>query len=51
MQQLGLPSARAHFLRILAEARSNRSEIGTAADIFERFVEPLKISSTEMLAT
>ncbi len=51
MEQLGLPSARAHFLQILAEARSNRSEIGTAADIFERFVEPLKISSTEMLAT
>ena len=42
MEQLGLPSARARFLEILAEARSNRTEMGTGADIFERFVEPLK---------
>jgi len=37
-----LPSARARFLEILAEARSNRTEMGTGADIFERFVDPLK---------
>jgi alpha-amylase/alpha-mannosidase (GH57 family) len=45
VEQLGLPSARARFLEILAEARSNRTEMGTGADIFERFVEPLKPSS------
>jgi alpha-amylase/alpha-mannosidase (GH57 family) len=45
MEQLGLPLARARFLEILAEARSNRTELGTGADIFERFVEPLKPSS------
>jgi alpha-amylase/alpha-mannosidase (GH57 family) len=42
MAQLGLPSARARFLEILAEAKSNRPEMGTGADIFERLVEPLK---------
>ncbi len=42
MEQLGLPSTRARFVEILVEARSNRPEMGTGADIFERFVEPLK---------
>ncbi len=42
MDQLGLPSVRDGFLEILAEAKSNRSEIGTGADIYRRFVEPLK---------
>ncbi|PYS78237.1 MAG: hypothetical protein DMF70_15160 [Acidobacteria bacterium] len=48
MEQLGLPSARARFLEILAEARSNRTKMGTGADIFERFVEPLKPSSGQL---
>ena len=48
MDQLGLPSARSRFLEILAEARSNRTEMGTGADIFERFVEPLKPSSGQL---
>jgi uncharacterized protein DUF3536 len=39
MDQLGLPSARDRFLEILSEARSNRPEMGTGADIFRRFVE------------
>jgi len=47
MEQLGLPSARARFLEILAEAKSNRPEMGTGADIFERFVEPLKQSRAQ----
>jgi alpha-amylase/alpha-mannosidase (GH57 family) len=42
MEQLGLPPARARFLEILTAAKSNRPEMGTGADIFERFVEPLK---------
>ena len=44
MEQLGLPSARARFLEILAEAKSNRPEMGAGADIFEQFVEPLRQS-------
>lgn len=40
MGQLGLPPARDRFLEILAEASSNRPEMGTGADIFRRFVEP-----------
>ncbi|MFY9618750.1 MAG: DUF3536 domain-containing protein [Pyrinomonadaceae bacterium] len=40
MKQLNLPSARERFLGILSEAKSNRPELGTGADIFRRFVEP-----------
>ena len=44
MEQLRLPSVRDRFLEILAAARSNRPEMGTGADIYEQFVEPLKSS-------
>jgi alpha-amylase/alpha-mannosidase (GH57 family) len=40
MEQLSLPSVRDKFLEILHEARSNRPEMGTGADIFRQFVEP-----------
>jgi len=40
MDQLQLPSARERFLEILAEAKSNRPEMGTGADIYRRIVEP-----------
>ena len=39
MRQLNLPSARERFLEILSDAKSNRSELGTGADIYRRFVE------------
>jgi hypothetical protein len=42
MEQLNLPSVRDHFLDILEKAKSNRPEMGTGADIYRRFVEPLK---------
>jgi Domain of unknown function (DUF3536) len=41
MEQLNLPSVRDRFLEILAEAKSNRVEMGNGADIYRRFVEPL----------
>ncbi|HEX8898961.1 MAG TPA: DUF3536 domain-containing protein, partial [Chthoniobacterales bacterium] len=41
MDQLGLPPARNKFLEILSEAKSNRAEMGTGADIYQQFVEPL----------
>jgi alpha-amylase/alpha-mannosidase (GH57 family) len=43
MDQLGLPSARDRFLEILSEAKSNKSELGTGADIYRGMVEPLRV--------
>jgi hypothetical protein len=40
MDQLELPSARERFLEILAEAKSNRPEMGSGADVYRRIVEP-----------
>jgi hypothetical protein len=40
MGDLKLPSLRRRFLEILAEARSNRPELGNGADIYRRLVEP-----------
>jgi alpha-amylase/alpha-mannosidase (GH57 family) len=51
MNQLGLPSPRERFLEILAEAKSNRTELGNGADIYQRLVEPLRFrqASDEVL--
>lgn len=53
MEQLDLPSVRERFLEILAQAKSNRSEIGTGVDLFRRLVEPAKPKQAyeESLAT
>jgi alpha-amylase/alpha-mannosidase (GH57 family) len=40
MNELGAEPVRARFLEILAEAESNRTELGNGADIYRRFVEP-----------
>jgi alpha-amylase/alpha-mannosidase (GH57 family) len=40
MEQLGLPPARERFLEMLTQARSNRVELGTGADIFRQLVRP-----------
>ena len=40
MGELGLASPRSRFLEILAEAKSNRPELGNGADIYRRLVEP-----------
>ena len=37
IESFGLPSPREQFLELLAEAKSNRRELGNGADIFRRF--------------
>ncbi len=51
MNQLGLPSPRPRFLEMLAEAKSNRPELGNGAEIFRRLVERARIdqANTEVL--
>jgi alpha-amylase/alpha-mannosidase (GH57 family) len=51
MDQLGLPSPRERFLKTLSEAKSNRPEFGSGADIYRRMVEPAGIdrANTEIL--
>ena len=39
MDELGLPSPRARFLEMLAEAQSNIGEYGSGADLYLRLVE------------
>jgi hypothetical protein len=39
--EVGAPSPRGAFLQKLAEARSNKPDVGTGADVYRRFVEPL----------
>lgn len=46
MDQLSLPSPRTQFLERLADAKSNRPELGNGADIYRRFVEPSNPSFT-----
>src|SRR6185437_8232607 len=41
MDQLGLDPPRKEFLALLAEARSNRVEKGSGADVFSRIAEPV----------
>ena len=47
MAELGLPPVRERFLEILEQAQSNRPEMGTGADIYRRFVEPLRPSPVQ----
>ena len=53
IDDLKLPSPRARFLEILAEAKSNRKNLGNGADIYRRIVEPLRdgVLTNEVLAT
>jgi alpha-amylase/alpha-mannosidase (GH57 family) len=53
MNQLGLPSPRQRFLKILSEARSNRAELGNGSDIYRRLVEPVQFAPVddELLVT
>ena len=47
MNQLGLPSVRERFVEMLSAAKSNRPEMGNGADVYRRYVEPLKTSSVQ----
>ncbi|HVS83133.1 MAG TPA: DUF3536 domain-containing protein [Pyrinomonadaceae bacterium] len=51
MEHLGLPPMRERFLEILAEAKSNKHEMGNGADIYRLLVQPLKISPESEEAT
>lgn len=50
MEQLGLESPRGPFLDMLRNARSNVAEWGTGADVFTRFVEPLRTTPARVAA-
>jgi hypothetical protein len=39
LDELGLPSPRKEFLNILSEAKSNREEMGSGADLYLRHTE------------
>jgi alpha-amylase/alpha-mannosidase (GH57 family) len=43
MDQLGLPSPLGRFLEILSAAKSNRSELGTGADVYRKFIEAVSL--------
>ncbi|MEO8435993.1 MAG: DUF3536 domain-containing protein [Pyrinomonadaceae bacterium] len=51
MVQLGFPLPRGRFLEILRKAKSNRPEMGTGADIYERLVEPTNPSAIDVTQT
>jgi len=48
MDELGLAPPREAFLKALAESKSNDPAVGTGADIFAKFVEPLRVSPTRI---
>jgi Domain of unknown function (DUF3536) len=50
MEQLGLQSPRGAFLDTLVTAQSNVAEWGTGADVFTRFVEPLRTTPSRVAA-
>jgi alpha-amylase/alpha-mannosidase (GH57 family) len=51
MSELGLPSPRARFLELLAEAESNVARHGNGADIFRKLVEPVRVAPPRIAAS
>ena len=47
-QQLGTPLPKKDFLDLLAEARSNRAELGSGADVYRRFAEPGAVATQSL---
>ena len=50
MEEVGGSAPRARFLEVLSEARSNLPEMGSGADVFRRFVEPLRVTASRVAA-
>ncbi len=50
IQELGFEAPRRRFLEILSEAKSNVPGYGSGADIFARFVEPLRVAPHRIAA-
>jgi alpha-amylase/alpha-mannosidase (GH57 family) len=50
MEELDMDAPREAFLEILAEARSNLPEMGHGADVYRKFVEPLRVSPRRVAA-
>lgn len=48
--ELDLTTSRDHFLDGLAEAKSNLPEMGNGADVFRRFVDPLRVFPSRVAA-
>lgn len=48
MEDLGSMQSRDQFLSMLSEAKSNLPEMGSGADVFSRFVEPLRVSPSRV---
>ena len=49
-EELGLLSSRKRFLEILAEAKSNITQLGNGADIYRRFVETSRVTPERVAA-
>ncbi|MEO5761892.1 MAG: DUF3536 domain-containing protein [Vicinamibacteria bacterium] len=50
MEDLGLESPRAAFMEAIGAARSNVPEWGSGAEVFERFVDPLRTTPSRVAA-
>jgi hypothetical protein len=48
MEELGIDPPRERFLEILAEAKSNVGGLGNGADVYAKFVEPLRVTPTRI---
>ncbi|MFS8070291.1 MAG: DUF3536 domain-containing protein, partial [Byssovorax sp.] len=48
--ELDVPNPRDRFLEVLAEAKSNLAAMGNGADVFRRFVEPLRLFPARVAA-
>lgn len=51
LEELEVSTPRGRFLDILAEAKSNLPEMGTGADVFQRFVDPNRVAVNQMAAS
>src|SRR3954452_12927073 len=50
MDDLGVPAPREAFLDVLSQAKSNLPDMGTGADVYRKFVEPLRVTPRRVAA-